>query len=252
MRAEHPSREQVSQLLALWKDAFGAHGGFWELFLDCGFSPEHCLCILEDGQAAAALCWFDCSCGDQKSAYIYAVVTHPGHRNKGLCRKLLEGTHAHLAAHGYSAAMLVPAEEGLRQMYRKLGYRDCTTISEFSWEAGPESAAVRTVTPEEYGALRRVLLPKGGVVQEGENLTFLAAQAQLYAGADFLLAAYGEDDTLHGMELLGNREAAPGILRALGFAQGIFRTPGADKPFAMFHPLRPDAIAHDYFGFAFD
>ena len=165
---------------------------------------------------------------------------------------LLADTHEHLRRLGYTAVVLVPAEEGLRQMYGKLGYRDCTTASEFSCTPGSSPLSIRAIQADEYANLRRQLLPLRGMVQEEENLAFLAAQAQLFAGEDFLLAAYSDGDTLVGMELLGNRDAAPGILRALGFAQGRFRIPGQDKPFAMVHPLTEDCILPDYFGFAFD
>lgn len=252
MRFDHPAQEQIPQLLGLWKEAFGDYDGFWEMFLETGFSPERCRCILEDGQITASLCWFDCSCEGQKLAYVYAVVTDPAHRGKGLCRALLEDVHRHLRSRGYTAVLLVPAEENLRQMYRKMGYTDCSTVSEISCSAADTAVSLRTVDTEEYAGLRRELLPIGGVVQDGENLTFLAAQAQLFAGENFLLAAYADGDTLVGMELMGNREAAPGILRALGFPQGRFRMPGEDKPFAMIHPLAEGAVFPTYFGFAFD
>lgn len=252
MQFDHPAQEQIPQLLRLWKEAFGDYDGFWELFLKNGFSPERCRCITENGQVTASLCWFDCSCEGQKQAYVYAVVTDPAHRGKGLCRALLQDVHSYLRSRGYTAALLVPAEESLRQMYRKLGYADCSTVSEVSCSAADVPVSLRTVDAEEYGRLRRELLPKGGVVQEGENLAFLAAQAQLFFGEGILLAAYADGDTLVGMELLGRREAAPEILRALGFAQGRFRMPGGDKPFAMIHSLAEGAALPTYFGFAFD
>ena len=247
---DHPAEN--TELLALWKDVFGDHGGFWELFLETGFSPDRCRCVMEDGHIAAALCWLDFSCRGQKLAYLYAVMTRPDCRGRGLCRALMADTHGLLSQRGYAGAVLVPAEESLRQMYEKLGYRTCTAVTEFACAAGAEAADLRCVTPEEYGRLRRQALPEGGALQEGASLSFLAAQAELFAGEDFLLAAWGEGDTLHGMELLGDRAAAPGILKALGFAKGTFRTPGTDRPFAMFLPLSPDAKAPDYFGFAFD
>ena len=74
----------------------------------------------------------------------------------------------------------------------------------------------------------------------------------LYAGGDFLLAAEHDGDSLTGMELLGNAAAAPGILGALGFSHGHFRTPGTALPGAMFRPLRPGADAPGYFGLIFD
>ena len=240
------------QLLKLWKDVFGEYDGFWELFLRTGFSPERCRCILENGQAAASLCWFDTQCLGQKLAYLYAVVTHPEYRNRGLCRRLMADTHRQLRELGYAGALLVPAESSLRAMYEKMGYRNCTTVTEFTCEAGADPVPLRAVGPAEYARLRREFLPWGGVVQEGENLRFLAEQAQFYTGEDLLLAVYREEDVLHGMELLGNAEAAPGILRTLGCAKGHFRTPGEEIPFAMFLPLRKDAVRPAYFGFAFD
>ena len=252
MTFEHPRQEQISQILALWKEVFGEYDGFWELFLDAAFQPEHCRCITEEGSVIAGLCWFDCSCGQDKIAYIYAVVTDPGHRGKGLCRKLMEDVHNLLKQQGYDSVLLVPADEGLREMYRKMGYADCTRVSEISCAAGDTEAEIRNVTCEEYAALRRQLLPEGSVVQEGNNLTFLAAQTQLFAGEDFLLSAWPESDTLHGTELLGNAESAPGILKALGYRKGTFQIPGEDKPYAMIHKLSQKAVTPKYFGFSFD
>lgn len=241
-----------NELLSLWKDIFGEHDGFWEMFLETGFAPGHCRTILREERLAAALYWFDVSCEDQRMAYLYAVATHPDFRGRGLCRALMADTETHLKANGYTGILLVPEKEGLRRMYAKMGYRNCTAVSEFTCTAGDSAAAVRQVSLEEYAALRRTLLPPGGVVQEGESLSFLAVQAQLYAGEGILLAAWQEEGFLHTMELLGDPGAAPGILNALGFPEGDFRTPGEGKPFAMFKPLTADAARPRYFGFAFD
>jgi len=252
MNFEHPRREHIARLVTLWKEAFGEYDGFWELFLGTGFLPDHCRCITENGQPIAGLYWFDCTCGEDKIAYIYAVVTDPRHRGRGLCRKLMADVHTLLKSQDYASVMLVPADEGLREMYRKMGYDDCTTITSLSCAASDSAAEIRNVGAEEYAALRRTLLPKNSVLQEGISLTFLAAQAQLFAGDDFLLAAWREEDMLHGMELLGNAAAAPGILRALGCNTGNFQIPGAEKAFAMIHKLRNNAVTPEYFGFSFD
>ena len=252
MTFEHPDKKQLACLVQLWKEAFGEYDGFWELFLETGYLPDHCRCITENGQPIAGLYWFDCSCGRDKIAYIYAVVTDARQRGRGLCRKLMDDVHAILNAQGYASAMLVPADQGLRQMYRKLGYEDCTTIAGLSCTAGEGAVATRCVGQEEYTALRRKMLPEGSVLQEGIQLSFLAAQAQLFAGDGFLLAAYREGEILHGMELLGNPEAAPGIVRALGCSQGVFQIPGEEKAFAMIHKLTDTAVNPAYFGFSFD
>ena len=249
---KHPEKEEVHQLLRLWKSVFGEYDGFWELFLDTAFLPDHCRCIVEDGQVISGLYWFDCSCGSDKIAYVYAVVTDPGHRGKGLCRKLMADVHTLLKDRGYSSVMLVPADAHLREMYRKMGYEDCTRVSALTCAAGETTADVRNIGVEDYRTLRRKLLPEDSVLQEGLQLPFLAAQAQLFAGQDFLLAAWLEGNTLHGMELLGNTDAAPGILRALGCEKGIFQIPGVNEPFSMIHKLQDSAVVPGYFGFSFD
>ena len=252
MNFEQPSNEHIPRLVRLWKEAFGEYDGFWELFLKTGFLADHCRCLTEKGQPIAGLYWFDCSCCGEKIAYIYAVVTDPNHRGRGLCRNLMEAVHTLLKAQSYASVMLVPASEGLREMYRKMGYEDCTAISELSCTTADIPVEIRHLCAEEYAIVRRKLLPEKAVIQEGINLPFLAAQAQLFAGNDFLLAAWREEDMLHGMELLGNPASAPGILRALGCKTGIFQIPGTEKSFSMIHRLRDDAIMPEYFGFSFD
>ena len=252
MRIDVPEAVHLPQLLSLWKTAFGDYDGFWERFLEGDFDPACCRCLLQDGQVSAALYWFPCSFRGQKIAYIYAVATVPSLRGQGLCRTLLAATHRHLTALGYHSAMLVPEGEDLRRMYRRMGYRDCTTVTEFSCSAANTSLALRSVSVQEYGSLRKMLLPPGSVLQEGSNLSFLGAQAELLAGENCLLAVYLEDGILHAVEYLGDRDLAPSIVRSLGCETGHFRMPGTERPFAMIFPLAEDAAVPDYFGLAFD
>lgn len=251
MKAEYPAPEAERQLKALWQLAFGDSEAFVDLFFATGYSPDRCRCLSIEGQMAAALYWLDCECAGQKLAYIYAVATHPDFRGRGLCRRLMEDAHRILADREYAGAVLYPAEEGLRKMYGKMGYADWSTMAEFSCTAG-DPVPVRRLDADEYAVLRRRFLPRGGVLQEGESLAYLQACACLYAGEDFLLAAAAEGERLKGMELLGSRDAAPGILAALGYAAGDFRTPGADIPFAMFRPIKTSVKKTGYFGLVFD
>ena len=252
MKIDTPVDSQFLQLRQLWKLAFADEDSFIDAFFENGFAPGRCRCVVMDNQITAALYWFETQCGDQKLAYLYGIATHPEYRGQGLCRQLMADTHNHLKALGYSGVILVPQKEELRQMYRNMGYADCTTVSEFFCTDGPDPAPMHLIDSAEYAVLRKNYLPEGSVLQEGSNLTFLNAQAKFYTGMDFIMAAASEDESLFALEYLGNRESAPAILCSLGLSQGTFRTIGDKKPFAMFHSLAADAAIPSYFGFAFD
>ena len=204
-------------------------------------------------RSAAALYWFDCTHAGRPVAYIYAVATAKAFRGRGICRELMAHTHRQLEQLGYEGALLVPGDEGLAGMYGNMGYRHCGSMRTIACDAGAEDVPLRRIDKNEYGELRRQLLPVGGVVQERENMDFLASWATLYAGTDFLLAAIKEEDKLIGLELLGNERRAPAIVKTLGCIEGSFRTPGEGEPFAMYLPLGGSKLAPPaYFGLAFD
>lgn len=251
MKIDYPVEDQLPQLRRLWQEAFGDDAAFLDLFFHNVFTPDRCRCVTVAGTVAAALYWLDCRCQDRPIAYLYAVATGKKHRGQGLCRALMADTHRLLAELGYAGTVLVPGELPLFEMYGSMGYRPCSTIREFAREAGPERAALRVLSPEEFAAKRRQYLPAGAVLQEGENLTFLAGLAKFYEGPDFLLCAADGPEGLKGLELLGNTDSAPAILTALGKASGTFRTPGPGSEFAMYRPIS-DALMPAYFGFAFD
>lgn len=246
MNLDHPTPERIPGLRQLWQEAFGDTQEAIGQFFDTAFAPERCLCIPEGSAVAAAAYWFCCG----EYAYIYAVATAKSHRGRGLCHRLMDAIHDELTRQGYAGAIVVPGEESLRQFYAGMGYGNFGGIREFTCQAGEKPAALREVETAEFARLRHTFLPAGGVVQEGENLLYLAQFARFYAGEDFLLAAAPQGDGLFGMELLGNADAAPGILTALGAKSGTFRTPG-QIPWGMYKPLnRKNPPA--YFGFAFE
>lgn len=252
MIIDAPQKAHYPALRALWQEAFGDGDAFLDTFAKTAFSPARCRVLLQDGVPAAALYWFDCLCHGRRIAYLYAVATAKAYRGRGLCRALMENTHRHLAAAGYAGAVLVPGEPTLFQFYEKMGYAICSHVAEITPRAATEPVGLRKIDADAYAALRRQFLPEGGVVQEAESLAFLQAQASLYAGEHFVLAARREGTSLRGLELLGDPCAAPAILTALGCSRGRFRSPGGDRPFAMYHPLDDTVPPPTYFGLAFD
>lgn len=253
MIIDTPTVSDIPALRSLWSEAFGDGEQFLDDFFSSAFAAQRARCVKINGSVCAALYWFDCSLYGERIAYVYAVATAQSHRNMGLCSRLMSDTHSHLGSLGYKGALLVPGSAELFSFYERLGYKLCSSVSEFSCTPGEYAARLRRADAEEYAHLRRALLPDGGVIQENENIRFLKTQAELYVGDGFVFAARRSKNTLYVTELIGKRESAPSILRALDCELGYFRTIGTEKPFAMYLPLCDQAPpAPRYFGLAFD
>ena len=251
MSVVYPNDSLIPGLRDLWKKAFGDTDDFLDLFFATAYAPDRCRCIAEGENVQSVLYWFDCFLADQKIAYIYAVATDPACRGRGLCRTVMDDTMEVLRERGYAGAILLPQEEWLIAMYAGMGFDPCTTVTE-KWSPAGVEIPLRKTDAEEYGTLRRKLLPAGGVIQEGENLSFLAGMVQFYAGADFIAAVSEDAKECWCPEFLGNARRAPDLFKTLGFAAGRARMPGSERPFAMYRPLVKNAYKPTYFGFVFD
>jgi len=255
MNINTPLKSQLPFLQSLWQEAFGDTEEFLDIFYATAFNAERCLCVSTDGTVAAALYWFDCQYENKPIAYIYAVATAKKFRGQGLCHKLMEHTHCHLAELGYEGAILVPGSAELFSFYEKMGYRTCSSVNQITCTSTDQkkNLELRQIDKSEYAALRRQFLPQGGVIQEKENLDFLETQAKFYTGSGFLLAACTEGSVLRGLELLGETRFICDIVNSLGCSKGFFRTPGNDIPLAMYRPLEDSKLLPPtYFGFPFD
>ena len=248
MTIDHPAG--TTGLRKLWKEAFGDSDAFLDIFFEYGYSPRRCRCITDGDAVAAVLYWFDCHFAGKKIAYLYAVATAVSHRGKGLCRQLMADTHALLADQGYAGAILVPGEKRLFGFYAAMGYQTIACTDTIRCTPAATPTPVTVLSADAYAPRRQALLPAGSVLQEGENLTFLAEICQLYGGNGWVMAATTEGEALTAMEFLGDTSALPGILTALNKQTGTFRVPG-NAPFAMYLPFdRSEPPA--YFGLPFD
>lgn len=254
-----PQPAHVESLRSLWKEAFGDSDEFLDNFFGIAFSPQRCRAVTMGDEVLGALYIFDCLAEGQKIAYIYAVATRKKARGQGICKKLMDDTHAYLRDSGYKGAILVPSEASLFAFYKRVGYETCSAVAEFEAVANGEVIPVKKIEKSEYLRNRQKFLPQNSVLQEDANIDFLATYASFYVGDDFVLAAYKSEDKLHGVELLGNTANAPQILRALGCKEGTFRTApqfapkSADvRPFAMYCSSDKTTPPPEYFGIAFD
>lgn len=253
MNISHPKNEQIPELRKLWKEAFGDTDAFLDAFFTTAFSPNRCLCLVQNHIPLAALYWFDCEYEGNKIAYLYAIATATSHRGQGLCKQLMQYTHKFLTDLDYAGALLVPSDTHLFSFYETFGYESACHIQEFTCRKENQSLSLQEISPMEYSSLRRSLLPSGSIIQEQENLAFLQTQVTFYAGQGFILAAHKESDRVYCPEFLGDIKTAPGITYCLGVEEGFFRTYGTVRPFAMYLALNhTNTATPTYFGFAFD
>lgn len=252
MIIDSPKASHICTLRRLWKQAFGDEDAFLDKFFTLGFSPERCRCVLDEDRPVSVLYWFDVTWESKKLAYLYAVATDKACQGQGLCRSLMDDTHAHLQKAGYSGAVLVPGSQSLFSFYGRMDYLPFSPVRRFSCEAGDTPVHMKKIGPAQYASLRQRYLPQGSILQEGELLTFLASFTDFYAGEACLLCGSAEKGVFHAQEFLGDPRSAPGILSALGLERGNFRAPGAGQPLAMFYPLSPDKNLPVYFGIPLD
>lgn len=254
---DEPQLTQKDDLRNLWKEAFSDTDTFLDTFDSTAFSSTRCRCITLNGKVVAALYWFDCTFVEKKVAYIYAVATDKKFRGQGLCHSLMTDTHHHLMQQGYAFTLLSPATETLFSFYRSLGYKNATYIKEIdliknTLSSPQKDIQLRAVHKQEFAKLRRKFLPTGSVIQEEENLEFLATQAYFFAGEDFLLTAHIDGTHLHGLEFLGETSLLPYIMQALNCTSAYIRTPGKVMPHTMYYPFVDGITVPEYFGFTFD
>ena len=221
------TKKDIPCLRQLWQQAFGDSDAFLDKFFRVGFSFDRCRCIRQEREIAAALYWFDCTWNSKKVAYIYAVATDKAHRGKGLCRRLLEDTHAHLRAGGYAGAVLVPGSEALAGMYAKFGYRAFCPIKRASGQI-PEKAT--QIPAAKYAALRQSFLDKNTVFHGAAALNFFATYGAFFQTEAGAFCGYQDSGVFHFEEVLGEN-----------FLQQI------DSVAAMYLPLDGDPTTPGYF-----
>ena len=162
MRLRKTNPGDLPQLKALWAIGFGDTEQEIEAFFAISYPTVAGFCAEEDGRLIAAayalpqeLAWGEKSC---RSAYLYAVTTHPDFRRHGICAKLLAYAEKELKKRYFDCLTLVPATDALRAYYETLGF--VSQNAAFFDEGGaPEARGVcEALSPTEYAGLRETVL----------------------------------------------------------------------------------------------
>jgi GNAT superfamily N-acetyltransferase len=120
--------ERKTQVMDLWRTCFRDKERFVRLFFDNLYKDEQTLTLEKGGRVVSSLQMLPYAMtwrgGEIAVAYICGCSTSPEERGKGLMRKLLGQAHARLREKGFDMAALIPAEAGLFDYYRSLGYTE--------------------------------------------------------------------------------------------------------------------------------
>lgn len=128
-----PFASAADGLRALWREAFADDDAFVDAFFGTFSVPDVVHTLSLGGKVVSALYALPCNLcvGGEllPAAYIYAVATCEASRGKGYMTLLLERVEELLRARGVKMLFLLPADEGLRSMYARLGYSDCSQVA---------------------------------------------------------------------------------------------------------------------------
>lgn len=154
MRFRKTNPGDLPQLKSLWALGFGDTEQEIEAFFAISYPTATGFCAEEDGKVIAAayalpqeVAWGEKNC---RTAYLYAVTTHPDFRKRGICAKLLAYAEKELTKRYFDCLTLVPATDALRSYYASLGFVSQNTAF-FDEGGAPEARGVcEVLTPAEY------------------------------------------------------------------------------------------------------
>lgn len=193
--ANETDREAVTDI---WQKCFGDDRDYINLYLDNRFENENMLVIHEDGHPVSMASLLPVQItidGEKRDArYVYAVATLPDYRKKGYASEILQ----HALEKYHEPLILQPADEKLRDFYRKMGfveafqkipYRiyDCTNTEQTKrWEISDADA--RT-----YKMIRDRHFEKDGYVAWDENALAYAIRENAFCDGRTLILTEKED-----------------------------------------------------------
>ena len=270
----------IPALRALWQLAFGDSDAYVDNFFNTYYRPKRMLLLEGEGRLLAMTAWFDTSFvlpgrGDYRTAYLYAVATHPDARGRGLAGRLLAWADDFFRSLAIPAVTTVPAEPSLHNFFGANGFRECFCHREVTLPRiqTQSDLSLEPISPQVYTQLREIFLQDiPHIALSEEAITYQAGCCALSGGGLYavgtpfgtaILCAEGMGNgTLLVKELLGRpaaQQAAALAMHALlpGFS-GLCRSPGRGISFGMLKWLEPETAdrwdwsSTAFLGLAFD
>lgn len=125
------SSKRKTDMMELWKNIFHDSTGYIKLVFEAYFRSDNAFTVYEgENLIAALLCVpydfmaFD-NAGNRfflKGMYLCGLATRPEYRKRGIMSALIREAEHRAWERGYDMTFLIPADDNLREYYKKKGY----------------------------------------------------------------------------------------------------------------------------------
>lgn len=116
--------EDMRGIQEVWRICFGDEETFVHSFLARYYFKDNAFVHYEEGRVVSMAFCVPCVTELGPTAYLYAIATLPEYRGRGYAASLVRQALASARQCGYTAAMLIPADSGLKDFYLRLGFKD--------------------------------------------------------------------------------------------------------------------------------
>lgn len=269
------------KLKDIWQICFSDPDEYIDSFFEKMYRPGRA--VVAEAEAERELCaaMYVLEAGDLamgRCGYLYALGTLPNYRGSGIGAAVAKGAAALGFELGYDICVTCPAEQGLFDYYRKLGFLNFSKISRLIYSISDLHSRsfnghITSISAHEYNKLREKFVPENAVRYSGEFMEYLSETfrqsggglftldtgkciAAVETGADVgdgiiikeLLGGSGQADTT--VELLMRHFSAK---RASVVIPAGVRAPAIDHTVAIYRSTKAiDQIGDAYFPFTLD
>ncbi len=172
----HPRVDEYDSLKALWLKCFDDAPSVVDRFFENAVTPENTVALFYDETAVSVLYMVESTIKNNgvnyKAFYIYAVCTDPDYRGRGLMKKSFDFLFRISKERGVDYLFLVPADESLFTMYKKLGFKNGFYYSKrkvYSKDFVSHSKSYEELTFEDYINIRNSFSKEINLATLGKN-----------------------------------------------------------------------------------
>ena len=141
MNGNHETKKIKQDMIKLWKDTFHDSDSYINLVFDTYFNRDNAFVRYDGETLSAALLsipyefrYFNGIESRLRGMYLCGLATRPEFRRRGIMADLMHEAEEAIAARGYDLTFLIPADDHLREYYKRMGYYDASykTISTYT------------------------------------------------------------------------------------------------------------------------